>query len=91
MLVIEGRSVKSLGDFFVTFASHRDVPEYFGRNLDALEEVLAERLCPDEIVWADVSVSREALGSAFGRLAKVLSEHSTSQAALGDEWRLKFR
>lgn len=90
-LAIDGRSVRSPADFFALFASDPDVPDYFGRNLDALDEVLAERLCPNEIVWDSVKVSSEAMGSQFVQLAEILREHCSEESTLGNEWRLKFR
>ena len=44
--VIDGRDARSEGAFFTAVAGALELPEWFGSNWDALDEVLADRSWP---------------------------------------------
>ncbi len=72
---IAGRHVLSLELFYDEIARQLDFPAYFGRNLDALYDVLSTDLeGPLEMVWEDASVSQTRMGKDFLRLREVLEQ-----------------
>jgi ribonuclease inhibitor len=71
--VLPGQLIRSLDAFYDEVARQLDLPAYFGRNLDALWDVLTTDIAgPVEIVWEQAEVSRQAMGEAFDRVADVL-------------------
>jgi RNAse (barnase) inhibitor barstar len=79
-LTLDTRGISSVDDFWHAVVKGWDLPEWFGRNLDALFDVLAERCeTPTVLVWdglarlsdvdpvlaaAVVDVLRDAAGQA---------------------------
>ncbi len=84
---IDGRRVFSLDLFYDEIARQFDFPDYFGRNLDALYDVLSTDLeGPLEVVWQDSVVSSAAMGNEFQRLRDVLE----SVASERDDFTVDF-
>jgi ribonuclease inhibitor len=51
------------------------LPEHFGRNLDALWDVLSTDVQGSfEIVWKHTGDSKKLMGSDFGRAIKLLTD-----------------
>lgn len=70
---IDGRAVHSLDEVYDALAGALGFPAHFGRNLDALWDVLTRDLPgPIEIVWNHSDAARARLGRDFERLATVL-------------------
>ena len=73
--ILNGKAIHSLDEFYDEISSRLSLPAYFGRNLDALWDVLsAEVEGPAEIVWQDARTSRQAMGEDFEKVVKVLKE-----------------
>jgi ribonuclease inhibitor len=73
--VLSGRKVRSLGVFYDEVARQLSFPSHFGRNLDALWDVLVSDVeGPFELVWNDADLSRRAMGKDFDRVLEVLLE-----------------
>lgn len=87
---IDGRSIASLSDFYARLAEHSTVPSYFGRNLDALDEIAGDGHLPRVIEWNFVEQSRNGLKSDFDRLASVLRDHAIGENMTDDTWTLIF-
>ncbi|MDD5241626.1 MAG: barstar family protein [Sulfuricella sp.] len=69
------RDIHTLAGFYDELARQLAFPAHFGRNLDALWDVLAGEIeGPFEIVWEHMEFSREKLGADFDRLAALLDE-----------------
>ncbi len=55
--------VLTLDDVYDQFATQLALPDYFGRNLDALYDVLAGEVDgPLRIVWQDAGAAAQAMG-----------------------------
>ncbi|GGP27476.1 barstar family protein [Silvimonas amylolytica] len=55
--------IQSLDDVYDQFAAQLALPDYFGRNLDALYDVLsAEVQGPLKIIWQDAGAAASAMG-----------------------------
>lgn len=75
ILEIDGRDIKTPADFHDRLATCPGVPEFYGRNLDALWDVLTGFIeLPVKIVWRNASASRANMGDQFDRLTAVLQK-----------------
>jgi len=71
--VLEGKAVHSPERFYGELSAQLSFPGHFGRNLDALWDVLtADIEGPVEVVWKDPESSRKAMGPDFERIVEVL-------------------
>jgi ribonuclease inhibitor len=62
-----------MDNFYDELSRQLAFPDYFGRNLDALWDVLvADIKGPVEIVWKNAASSKKALGSDFDSVVDVL-------------------
>lgn len=70
---LDGHSIRSLDDLYDTLSIQLSLPEHFGRNLDALWDVLSTDVGGSfEILWKHAGESRKAMGKDFGRAVRVL-------------------
>ncbi len=70
---IDGKKISSEPMFHDAIVSALKLPDYYGRNLDALFDVLStdvER--PLVIVWNESIVSQELIGAKFNVIVEVL-------------------
>lgn len=73
--ILNGKVIHCLDDFYDEISRQLSLPAYFGRNLDALWDVLSKEVeDPTEIVWQDAGASRQAMGEDFEKVVKVLKE-----------------
>jgi len=85
--VLNGAKIQSLNDFYDEIARMLSLPEYFGRNLDALADVLSTDVAgPFEIVWASSSLSKKTLKKDYSKIATVLKRVSRQR----DDFRIIF-
>jgi ribonuclease inhibitor len=70
---LSGRFIHSLDDLYDQLVSGLALPAHFGRNLDALWDVLSTDVeGPFEIVWKNSDDSRKSMGKDFDRVLKLL-------------------
>ncbi|MBK5095641.1 MAG: barstar family protein [Deltaproteobacteria bacterium] len=73
--LLSGKKVRSLDVFYDEIARQLAFPEHFGRNLDALWDVLtADIEGPIELVWKNPDSSRLEMGPDFDRVLAVLKD-----------------
>jgi ribonuclease inhibitor len=73
--ILNGKAIHSLDEFYDEISGQLSLPAYFGRNLDALWDVLSTEVeGPTEIVWLNAEASRQAMGEDFEKVMKVLKE-----------------
>jgi ribonuclease inhibitor len=73
-IVISGDRIDTLDDIYDEVERQLTLP-YFGRNLDALWDVLTREVeGPVEILWRESDVSRARLGPDFDRVTALLRE-----------------
>lgn len=66
---------------YTTLQRELDLPRHFGRNLDALFDVLtADVSGPVEIVWKDHAWARTKLGADYDRLITTLRDVESERA-----------
>jgi ribonuclease inhibitor len=72
---LAGRSIRSLGEFYGEIAKKLRLPEHFGRNLDALWDVLTTDIKgPVELAWEDSELSKKSMGKDFEKVAALLRD-----------------
>ncbi len=72
---LPGRDIRSLEEFYDAISAKLAFPSHFGRNLDALWDVLTTDVeGPLEIIWEDSAVSKQAMGPDYDRVRSVLSD-----------------
>jgi len=73
--ILQGSSISSLDDLYDQLSQCCQFPPHFGRNLDALWDVLSTDVVgPIEIVWEDAAVSQAALGDAFDKICTLFRD-----------------
>jgi ribonuclease inhibitor len=72
---LDGKTVRSLDDLYDQLSIRLSLPEHFGRNLDALWDVLSTDVRgPFEIVWKHAGDSKKLMGNDFNRAVKLLKD-----------------
>lgn len=67
--------IRSLAQLYDELARQLDFPAHFGRNLDALWDVLTGNVeGPFEIVWEGAEQARSQLGEDYAKLAALLRD-----------------
>ena len=73
--VLKGLTIQSVDQFYSELVRQLKLPPHFGRNLDALWDVLSNDLeGPIEIHWEQPHLSRLALGQDFERIVRLFKE-----------------
>lgn len=85
--MLDGRAIRSLDDLYDLLSSRLSLPKHFGRNLDALWDVLSTDVeGPFEIVWQHADDSKKLMGKDFDRVLKSLQELEDER----DDFKLKI-
>ena len=72
---LNGLVIRSLDDLYDQLAGALLFPPHFGRNLDALWDVLsADVEGPFKIVWKHGDVSKKFMGKDFDKVVKLFKE-----------------
>lgn len=67
--------IGSPAQFYSELARQLEFPAHFGRNLDALWDVLVNDIeGPLEIVWQGTALSQAAMGDDYAKLVALLEE-----------------
>jgi ribonuclease inhibitor len=72
---LAGKSIRSLEEFYGQIARKLRFPDHFGRNLDALWDVLTTDIRgPLELAWEDSEASKKSMGKDFEKVAALLRD-----------------
>jgi ribonuclease inhibitor len=72
---LNGSTIGSLDDLYDRMSVLIDLPEHFGRNLDALWDVLSTDVeGPFEIIWKHADNSKKLMGRDFDRVVKLFQD-----------------
>ena len=72
---LNGKTIRSLEDLYDQLAIGLSLPKHFGRNLDALWDVLSTDVeGPFKIVWEHSGDSKKLMGKDFGRIITLLKD-----------------
>ncbi len=81
-VILKGETVGSRRELYDALESHMDLPDYFGRNLDALHDVLLHEILPAGPVTIEIS-GFETMRRNIGEYATGL-RHMLNDAARED-------
>lgn len=85
--MLNGRTIRSLDDLYDQLSIRLSLPEHFGRNLDALWDVLStDAEGSFEIVWKHADDSKKLMGQDFDRVLNLLQELEEEQ----EDFKLKI-
>lgn len=72
---LHGSRIRSLQDAYEEMAREMDFPHWFGKNLDAVWDILStETPGPFEIIWKDSARSRAHMGRDYTKLIKLFKD-----------------
>ena len=72
---LPGKSIGSVEDFYEQISRKLGFPATFGRNLDALWDVLTTDIKgPVELAWEDSELSKKSMGKDFEKVAALLRD-----------------
>lgn len=81
-LILDGLNIRSDGAFDDAIMEWSDFG-FYGRNLDALWDVLTGIVDPPiEIRWSNAQLSKDSMGASFDQIVSVMRE---AEAELGSE------
>ena len=85
---LEGTTIRSLENLYDQLSTRLTLPEHFGRNLDALWDVLSTEVeGPFEIEWANADHSKKSMGKDFDRAVRLLQKLKKER----DDFKLKIQ
>jgi ribonuclease inhibitor len=72
---LDGKNIASLNDLYDQLSAGLSLPAHFGRNLDALWDVLSiEVEGPFEITWKHTTDSKKRMGKDFDSVVKLFRD-----------------
>ena len=70
---LNGDGIRTLDDLYDQISIPMNLPGHFGRNLDALVDVLSTEIeGPFEIIWKHAGNSRKLMGKNYDRVVELL-------------------
>ncbi|HTG00793.1 MAG TPA: barstar family protein [Nitrospirota bacterium] len=79
--ILNGKAIRSLDDFYDELSKQLSLPAHFGRNLDALWDVLSTDVeGPFEIIWKHAGESKKTMSGDFERVQGVLQDLKKERA-----------
>jgi ribonuclease inhibitor len=85
---LRGKEIRSLDEFYSEIARKLHFPDYFGRNLDALWDVLTTDVKgPVELGWEDSEASKKSMGKDFEKVAALLKDVEKER----EDFKVSFR
>ena len=72
---LSGKAIGNLQEFYDEMVRTLPFPDYFGRNLDALWDVLMTDIeGPVALIWEDSAASKKSMGKAFDKVSALLRD-----------------
>lgn len=86
IIEIDGSSISTEAEFHSKISAALNLPSYYGKNLDALFDVLSSDVeRPVVLIWKYSSISKERMGDSFERIIDVLRRIEIQDARWGLE------
>jgi len=85
---LQGKAIRSLDEFYDEIARKLHFPDHFGRNLDALWDVLTTDVKgPVNLVWEGADVSKKSIGKDFEKVVALLRDVEKER----EDFKISFR
>jgi ribonuclease inhibitor len=79
-LELDGSRIKTESDFHTEISRLLEFPDWYGNNLDALEDFLNGHIDPNVcLVWKHHELSKKQLGNDFERIMSVFNDFMQSE------------
>ena len=79
-IIIEGALIASREELHKVFKEALDLPEHYGKNLDALWDMLTGDIdLPIRIIWRDYNTTEENIGSYAKKTLEVIKRAAETQ------------
>ncbi len=92
-VIINGNDIKTEADFYKCIAAGLNFPSCYGRNLDALWDVLSTDIKrPVTLVWENSALSKKAMGGEYTKILNLLNRVVTQDIEWGldEKFEVKF-
>ncbi len=81
--VLSGKTVRSLDEFYDALSRQLAFPPHFGRNLDALWDLLTTDVTgPIDLIWDDAGASKRAMKRDYDRVLALLQRVAAARPDL---------
>jgi len=88
---IDGLKIQSEADFHNEIAQALDFGSYYGKNLDALWDVLSRDVeRPVSVVWKNADASQKSMPAEFEKIVDLLRDVEKEDAACGASERFEL-
>ena len=88
---LDGSQIRSEAEFHAEIAKALNLGPYYGRNLDALWDVLTRDVeRPVSLVWNDAETSRTSMPAAFENIVALLRDVEREDAGYGQAERFEL-
>ena len=85
-LILDGSKMSSEEDFHDQIAAHPETPDFYGRNLDALHDLLTGFFSsPVLIIWKNADLAQSALGKRYSLILDVMGDAEEDWHMAGGE------
>ena len=85
-LDLDGGKMATIDDFHDQVARHSQTPNYYGRNLDAFFDVVAQDFeAPILVLWRHSEIAKTRLGCQFDKVGEALLDAQTERKSMG-QW-----
>ena len=74
IILLDGNEIKTKADVHSKFADALDLPDHYGRNLDALHDVLTESGEETGVIAVNIEIMSENLGKWWESLKRMLTD-----------------
>ena len=82
IVLLDGNVIRSKANVHDAFAAALDLPEYYGRNLDALHDVLTDPGEDIGVIAVNVAALSENLGKWWESLCRVINDAAEEREGL---------
>jgi ribonuclease inhibitor len=78
---LDGNEIHSMAAFYDEIASKLPLSDHFGRNLDALADILSTDIeGPFEIIWEHADVSKKTLKADYAKIVAMMKHVAAERA-----------
>jgi len=86
-LTIDLSGINCRADLHMILKSHLDLPDYYGRNLDALHDCLTETSGKIDLLLLNENEVSDEMRSYVRSFKKMLADVSSEKKSISAEWR----
>ena len=70
---LDGEKIQSMAELHAAFGAALDLPDYYGKNLDALHDVLTDVFEPVTVLAGNVELLKEHVGRRWNAFLRLMA------------------